>query len=68
MKAFDIVAAMTGGNVGTSTLANDFYNTIFLQRREGLGSAMAVLIFILVIPVVIINRRSQRRAEELMGA
>ena len=68
LKAFDIVAAMTGGNFGTSTLANDFYNTIFLQRREGLGSAMAVLIFLLVIPVVIINRRSQRRAEELMGA
>ncbi|MEO7372266.1 MAG: sugar ABC transporter permease [Ilumatobacteraceae bacterium] len=68
LKAFDIVAAMTGGNFGTSTLANDFYNTIFLQGREGLGSAMAVLIFILVIPVVIINRRSQRRAEELMGA
>ena len=68
LKAFDIVAASTGGNFGTSTLANDFYNTIFLQRREGLGSAMAVLIFILVIPVVVINRRSQRRAEELMGA
>jgi alpha-glucoside transport system permease protein len=68
LKAFDIVAASTGGNFGTSTLANDFYNTIFLQRREGLGSAMAVLIFVLVIPVVIINRRSQRRAEELMGA
>ena len=68
LKAFDIVAASTGGNFGTSTLANDFYNTIFLQRREGLGSAMAVLIFLLVIPVVVINRRSQRRAEELMGA
>jgi len=68
LKAFDIVAASTGGNFGTSTLANDFYNTIFLQRREGLGSAMAVLIFILVIPVVVINRRSQRRSEELMGA
>ncbi len=68
LKAFDIVAAMTGGNFGTSTLANDFYNTIFLQRREGLGSAMAVLIFLLVIPVVVINRRSQRRSEELMGA
>jgi len=68
LKAYDIVAAMTGGNFGTSTLANDFYNTIYLQNRDGLGSAMAVLIFILVIPVVVINRRSQRRAEELMGA
>ena len=68
LKAYDVVAAMTGGNFGTSTLANDFYNTIYLQNRQGLGSAMACLIFILVIPVVIINRRSQRRAEELMGA
>jgi len=68
LKAFDIVASMTGGNFGTSTLANDFYNTIFLQRREGLGSAMAGLIFLLVIPVVVINRRSQRGSEELMGA
>ena len=68
LKAYDVVAAMTGGNFGTSTLANDFYNTVYLQNREGLGSSMAVLIFILVIPVVIINRRSQRRAEELMGA
>jgi alpha-glucoside transport system permease protein len=68
LKAYDIVAAMTGGNFGTSTLANDFYNTIYLQNREGLGSAMAVLIFVLVIPVVVINRRSQKRAEELMGA
>jgi alpha-glucoside transport system permease protein len=68
LKAYDIVAAMTGGNFGTSTLANDFYNTVYLQNREGLGSSMAVLIFFLVIPVIIINRRSQRRAEELMGA
>jgi alpha-glucoside transport system permease protein len=68
LKAYDIVAAMTGGNFGTSTLANDYYNTIFLQNRDGLGSAMAVLIFLLVIPVVVVNRRSQRRAEELMGA
>jgi alpha-glucoside transport system permease protein len=68
LKAYDIVAASTGGNFGTSTIANDFYNTVFLQRRDGLGSAMAVLIFLLVIPVVVINGRSQKRAEELMGS
>ena len=28
----------------------------------------AVLIFILVVPVVVINRRAQRRAEEMIGA
>jgi alpha-glucoside transport system permease protein len=68
LKAFDIVAASTGGNFGTSTIANDFINYIYLQGREGLGSALAVLVFVLVIPVVVINRRAQRRAEELMGS
>ena len=68
LKAFDIVAATTGGRFGTSTIANEFYVTKFVQGRDGLGSALAVLIFVLVIPVVIMNRQAQRRAEEMMGA
>jgi len=68
LKAFDIVAATTGGRFGTSTIANEFYVTRFVQGRNGLGSALAVVIFILVIPVVVMNRRSQKRAEEMMGA
>lgn len=67
LKAFDIVAATTGGRFGTSTIANEFYVTRFVQGRNGLGSALAVMIFILVIPVVVMNRRSQKRAEEMMG-
>ena len=38
------------------------------EPRSGLGSALAVLIFILVVPVVVINRRAQARAEEMMAA
>lgn len=68
LKAFDIVAATTGGRFGTSTLANEFYVTKFVQGRNGLGSALAVMVFILVIPVVVMNRRSERRAAEMMGA
>ena len=68
LKAFDIVIATTGGNFGTSTIANEFYVTKFVQGRNGLGSALAVLIFVLVIPIVIINRQAQKRAEEMMGA
>ena len=68
LKAFDIVAATTGGRFGTSTIANEFYVTKFVQGRGGLGSALAVMIFILVIPVVVLNRRPQKRAEEMMGA
>jgi alpha-glucoside transport system permease protein len=68
LKAFDIVAATTGGRFGTSTIANEFYVTRFVQNRNGLGSALAVLIFVLVIPIVIMNRQAQKRAEEMMGA
>ena len=68
LKAFDIVAATTGGRFGTSTIANEFYVTTFVQGRGGLGAALAVLIFVLVIPIVIMNRRAQKRAEEMVGA
>jgi alpha-glucoside transport system permease protein len=65
LKVFDIVAATTGGNFGTSTIANEFYRVYFVQGRNGFGSAFAVLLFLLVIPVVVTNRRAQKRAEEL---
>jgi alpha-glucoside transport system permease protein len=68
LKVFDIVNATTGGRFGTSTIANEFYVTKFVQSRDGLGAALAVLIFVLVIPVVVLNRRAQQRAEEMMGA
>ena len=48
LKAFDIVAATTGGNFGTSTIANEFYRVYFIQGRLGFGSAYsAVLLFLL---------------------
>jgi alpha-glucoside transport system permease protein len=64
LKVFDIVAATTGGNFGTSTIANEFYRIYFVQNRSGFGSAYAVLLFLLVIPVVVMNRRAQQRAED----
>ncbi len=59
LKAFDLVAATTGGRFETSTIANEFYVTRFVQGRNGLGSALAVLIFVLVIPIMVVNRRAQ---------
>jgi len=68
LKAFDIVAATTGGRFGTSTIANEFYVTTFVQGRSGLGASLAVLIFALVIPIIYLNRKAQKRAEEMVGA
>jgi alpha-glucoside transport system permease protein len=61
MKVFDIVFAMTNGNFGTQVIANQMWITAFGQSNLGLGSALAVVLFIAVIPVMWINiRRTQR--------
>ena len=61
LKAFDIVRTMTGGNFGTSVVANDFYSSSFTQNQPGLGSALAVLLFILVSPIIVYNVRQLRQ-------
>ena len=67
-KAFDIVASSTGGRAGTSTIANEWFVKFFLEDRDGYASAMAVLLFVLVIPFVVLNRRAQKHAEEMMAS
>lgn len=64
LKAFDIVWTMTGGNFGTSVVANEFYFQSFRQFNFGLGSTLAVILFIVVIPIVIYQVRQLRLAEE----
>jgi ABC-type sugar transport system permease subunit len=60
MKVFDIVYAMTNGNFGTQVIANQMWITAFGQSNLGLGSALAVVLFVSVIPVMWINiRRTQ---------
>ncbi|MGX6603486.1 carbohydrate ABC transporter permease [Micromonosporaceae bacterium Da 78-11] len=63
LKVFDIVRTMTGGQFKTSVIANEFYSQTFRADNQGLGSALAVLLFILVIPIVVYNIR-QVRSEE----
>ena len=65
LKVFDIVRTMTGGNFNTSVVANEFYRQSFVIRDAGLGAALAVLLFVLVIPLVIYNIRQMRRAEAI---
>jgi len=65
LKVFDIVRTMTNGNFGTSVVANEFYEQAFRQFNAGLGSALAVILFVLVVPIVIYNIRQMRLAEEI---
>jgi alpha-glucoside transport system permease protein len=52
---------MTGGNFGTSVLANEMYSQIFVQFDAGKGSALAVMLFLSVTPIFIYNIRSLKR-------
>jgi len=63
LKVFDIVITMTGGNFKTSVVANEFYSQTFRADNQGLGAALAVLLFILVIPIVAYNIRQVRQSE-----
>ena len=63
LKAFDIVRQTTGGNYKTSVLSYEYYRQSFQSANWGLGSALAVLIFVLVLPVVIYNVRQMRKLE-----
>ena len=65
LKVFDIVRTMTGGQYETSVVANEFYVQAFRQNNQGLGAALAVLLFVLVIPIIIYNVRQMRMSEEI---
>ena len=63
LKAFDIVRTATGGNFDTSVLAYEFYVQSFRSNNAGLGAALAVIIFVLVLPIVVYNVRQMRKLE-----
>jgi alpha-glucoside transport system permease protein len=65
LKVFDIVRTMTGGQFNTSVIANEFYSQSFRSDNQGLGAALAVLLFLLVIPIVVYNIRQLRQSEAL---
>jgi alpha-glucoside transport system permease protein len=65
LKVFDIVRTMTGGQFGTSVVANEFYTQSFRQNNAGLGAALAVILFVLVIPIVWYNIRQMRLSEDV---
>ena len=62
-KVFDIVRVSTGGNFGTDVLATDFFNEAFSFLNRGVGSAIAVMILLIVAPVLIFNVYNMQKAE-----
>jgi alpha-glucoside transport system permease protein len=63
LKIFDVVIVMTGGQFGTEVVATQFYRQFFTNRNFGYGSAIAIVLFIAVLPVMIYNLRQLRKQE-----
>jgi len=64
-KLFDIVYVMTGGRDGTSVIAERMVTEFFKNRNYGVGSALAVILFVAVIPVLVINIRKFQAEEAI---
>jgi alpha-glucoside transport system permease protein len=56
LKVFDIVRTMTAGANNTTVLANEMYSQ-FKGFEAGRSAALAVVLFVLVIPIVVYNAR-----------
>ncbi len=64
LKVYDIVRTVTQGRDQTDIVANKMYVLSFVEGRESLGAALAVILFIFVIPIVIYNVRSLNKVKE----
>ncbi|WP_329103762.1 sugar ABC transporter permease [Micromonospora sp. NBC_01699] len=65
LKVFDIVRTATNGNFDTNVIASEMYNQAFRYGETGQGSALAVFLFVLVIPIVIYQIRNLRKQREV---
>ncbi len=61
LKVFDIVYVTTNGNLDTDVIANRMYNEMFRFRNFGFATALAVILFLAVVPIMVINVRNLRR-------
>ncbi|MCZ7671413.1 MAG: ABC transporter permease subunit [Chloroflexi bacterium] len=64
LKIFDVVWVMTGGQFGTHVIATQFYRQSFTARNSGVGSAIAIVLLLTVVPVLAYNLRQFRDEQE----
>ena len=65
LKIFDIVNTVTNGNFSTDVLANQVYTQLFVTNQTGRGSALAVILFLVVVPLVAYNVVQIRRERSI---
>jgi alpha-glucoside transport system permease protein len=66
MKVFDIVFVMGNAeNRGTEVIAERMLDWFFIANHDGRGAAIAVVLFLAVIPVMLVNIRRFREEEAI---
>ena len=61
LKVFDIVYVMTGGRFDTDVVANQMFLQMFQYFNDGRAAVLAVILFVAVLPLMLINVRNMRR-------
>ncbi len=61
LKVFDIVFVTTGGRFETDVIANRMFTEFFRFRNFGPAAALAVVLFVAVLPIIVVNVRNLRR-------
>jgi alpha-glucoside transport system permease protein len=64
-KVFDIVWVMTGGRDDTQVIAQQMVQEFFTNRDNGVGATLAVVLFIAVTPILILNIKRFKAQEEM---
>jgi len=65
LKVFDIVFTITNGNYDTDILARQMYADMFVTNQVSRGSALAVILFLCVRPLILYNIRQLRKEREV---
>jgi len=65
LKVYDIVAVMTGGRANTTVLAFEMVNQQQRFQSYGHSAALAVVLFLFVVPLIVFNVRQIRKQREV---
>lgn len=65
LKTFDVVYTMTNGNFNTNVIANLMYQTLFVGGQPGRAAAVAVILFLAIVPVMYVNIQRFRQQEAI---
>lgn len=65
-KQYDLVLALTGGGPGRASelISMTIYNESFTNKRAGYGSALGVVLFLIIVIITLFQMKVLRRREE----